>query len=181
MTGTDAATVGTLTADDIAAFKMADGVVLIHRQGAGVVRLILDAQHATRIYTAREQRLFTLYVPSGEREREITTQSGIRAFAEDCGTAWNSGSEPDAYAFQYSQSAKYDDTWPTLVNLLRVGDVVSLSWVADDNYEAVRRAGLHTDEARLIVTRGKRRMNFHVHTSTGPDIAVRMIRRSGSM
>lgn len=77
--------------------------------------------------------------------------------------------------------------WCTIAQLLKVGDVLGLRWVADAN-GYVRNAhysgdsemeafdSLHMDSCYLTVKRGKSLLEFHVATSICPDNSARMIK-----
>jgi hypothetical protein len=64
----------------------------------------------------------------------------------------------------------------TIINLLKAGDLVRLQFVADNNTDGMRAAGLHSDALQLLVTRGSKQMVFCLDDSIAPDNSARMIR-----
>jgi hypothetical protein len=64
----------------------------------------------------------------------------------------------------------------TIINLLKAGDLVRLQFVADNNSEVMRSAGMHSDVLQLFVARGSKQMVFWLDDSIGPDNSARMIR-----
>lgn len=61
--------------------------------------------------------------------------------------------------------------------VLKVGDVLSLAWLQDNNNDNHREAGLHHDQCFLVVQRGKHIGRFLIGDSVGPDDTARMVRR----
>jgi len=175
-----------LTADDIAAFKLADSVTFHHYEGRSFIRAHLDNTSGERIFTAREQRLFQSERDSNDRHREITCDVTMYGYSQNGFESWNLESAPGASAFHYGFAAKYDKPWQTIAGLLRAGDRLRLEWVADNNNDNVRGVGFHCDELRLIVVRTNKRtdashdtMTFRIVTQVGPDNSARLIRRYG--
>ena len=87
----------------------------------------------------------------------------------------------DATCFAWVSTAQMDPEWRTVVASLRVSDAVSLAWVANNDSEVTRNAGLHSDFVRLVARRltrsGKgREYHWRVDSQTGPNNSARMIR-----
>jgi hypothetical protein len=82
--------------------------------------------------------------------------------------------------FAMINASRFNETWTTVRDLLRVGDELVLEWIADNNSEVINKAQLHSDELCLIVKRRvgekTKRMVFHVDHSIGPNNTARMIR-----
>lgn len=176
-----------LTAEDLQALKRADGVVFQYAAKESTIRAIRETHtygDTPPVYTATEQRLFPKTDRSRGREREIKV--GVRMFGYRYGDrdrsladGWNLDSNPGATAFEYIQSAQFTPAWCTVVGLLRTGDALTLEWAADCGNQYVSGAGLHHDELRLIVERGKNRLTFHLDISVCADNSARMIKRNG--
>jgi hypothetical protein len=175
----------TLTADDVAALRLADTVSFHYWQGRGYIRATLDGGYSEmpRIYSTREQRMFTLSGAgkASDRSREMDTETAITAYSRDENIEWtHAGSEPLAAAFAMIHSASVSDRWKTIVRLLRAGDRVTLSWVANNNNGYVKEAGLYRDELRMRIDRDKSEpLVFLVEVSVCPDNSARMVRRHG--
>ncbi len=178
-----------VTRDDIIALGTADGVSFHHGPDGAEIRGYLRTYGGSlRIYTAREQKLFprTGNV-DGERMSVLPVGSKMTGF-NDGGGMWRGEDHPQARAFHTIGSARYDDDWRTVLDLLKTDDVLELHWRADNNTDITRNAGLHIDELRLLVHRnggkhaehGKgRTLSLLLDVSTGRDNSARMIRRHG--
>jgi len=168
---------GLLFISDVQALRRADIVSLHHRGGHGHIRAGLTTWPATgqRIFTATEQRLFP-DPQDGDRYRRITAATAVAGF--DHSRRWHEQDLPGATATSVIHAARLDDDWCTLAAWLRVGDVLTLHWRADNNTQNLADAGLHRDELRIGVRRGKRRFTFLLDVAVGPDNAARMISRS---
>jgi hypothetical protein len=181
------ATLGELTGDDIAAMRAADGLSFHHlrpgdRDGHHVICAYLRNYGDQRIYTAREQRLFPQPHSESERVRSIAVESRAAGYGygSDATTAWTTeyGDATDARAFASVSTMRA--TIRTMLDLLRIGDVITLQWTADNNTENIRQVGFHADYLTLSARRASGRvLTFHVDSSTGPDNTARMIRRHG--
>lgn len=171
MTTTERADV--LAADDVAALRAADSVTFhltYDDEAHACIRAWLkpDVTSESRIYTAREQRLFPSVggILDDTRVREI-----------DTGYAFiNYGRGNISSAFACVLSAKSDDTWPTIARELRTGDRVTLYWKADNNNGTLTEAGLHMDVLHIrLHTPPKPPRELHVATSITPNNSARMI------
>lgn len=179
MTTTTDVELGTITRDDLEALRVADAVTFSYRpEVAGQIRVRLDS-HNGRIFTAREQRLFGDADEMGRR-RAIGVQTRMYGHGQDGTTAWNLSDSANTAAYVGFQSAQYYHVWRTIASLLRVGDMLTLSWVADNNNDNLRAAGLHRDELFLVVRRGDNTLHLHLQTSVCPNNTARMIRRHGA-
>lgn len=188
-TTTDTATtLGVLTADDLAALKLADSVSFHHStpdNGGPVIRLHLVGGYSDvpRIFTAKEQRVFPMSGILGDRDRyrEIAVESSAYGYGADGRSGFRSDDRPRLACFEMIHSAQVSDTWGTIVRLLKSGDRLTLSWIADNNTDNVRNSGLHNDELRLFVCRAGQQKPyvFHVASSVCPDNSARMIKENG--
>lgn len=174
-----------LSADMIAAMRLADSVSLHHTPAdGGEIRLYLDRFGESRIYTAREQRLFPQTdIGASDRATILPVSASLSGYGESLGSGgWNLESAPDAVAFHMISSAQFQSEWRTVCALVKPLDVVGLVWTADNNTEIIRDAGLHCDEVRLTIDRGgkKRALSFLLAATTGRDNTARMIRRNGT-
>ncbi len=178
--------VAALDAEALAALRAADSLSFHTHDGRAFIRAYRE-RGSGGVYTAREQRLF----PDARdfawsRFREIETNffaSGYGDGSTSWSTGWGEGA-PRLAAYASISGKDYGDgTWPTIAQALRPGDTLSLSWVADNNSDVIRDAGLHTDRLTLRVTRGygdkRKQYAFHVDERTSLDNSARMIRRNG--
>jgi hypothetical protein len=169
---------GLLYISDLQALRRADSVVF-HLTGDGTA--YIDAHLSTvthpepRIFTATEQRLFP-DIDGSDRRRRIPVTAGIVGF--DDKRRWHEQGLPDATASAMIHVARLDELWRSIAAFLRVGDVVSLHWWASNNNGYITQAGLHRDELRLVIRRGRRRWAFLVKVELCPDNTARMIRRT---
>lgn len=180
---TETVTAVELSADDVRALRTADTVSFHYYDGRGYVQLTLDGGERTgepRTLTVAEQRAFPQGVDrSAERRRTIDVTTEMHGYGADGWSSWNAESEPRAAAFEMINSAQYSDVWRTLVSLMRKGDRLTLAWVADNNTDNYRAAGLHGDHLKVIIVRGETRLTFNLVTAVRPDNSARMIRRHG--
>lgn len=167
-----------LTRDDIAALTLADVVGFTYRDMTGSISAIVAAPRgATRIYSAKEQRVFPLTQDS-DRSRVIDVRTTIDGYNDDM-SPWSMATDPLVSAFTAVPYAQSDGAWGTIVQLLRVDDALWLQWEASNNTGSQRKAGLHADRLVLVVIRQERRLTFNIATEVGPDMPGRMIRRLG--
>jgi hypothetical protein len=174
----------TLTGDDLAAMKVCEDVSLHLHDGRSYLRVYTRAYGDPPIFTAKQQRLFTVDMYSGTRGREIATTADAVGYGAADGTGgwrWESGN-PDSPACFYS--AYQRDVWATIVRSLKVGDRLHVAWTADNNNGHSRAAGLHVDQVKLVAfperqpERGPQvRSTWHVGWSICEDNTARMIRR----
>ncbi len=182
-----------LTTEDIRALKTADRIVFQYWKGRSILRAIrdrsdyADGERQAPVYTAAEQRLFPdTSHPGDGRCRDITTDVSMYGYTPDGFQSWNLHSNPEALASYVILSP--GSGWLTVVNFLRAGDRVTLEWIADNNNDYLRDAGLHQDELRLSVARGdtsdpKKHKpvagKFLIDKRVCPDNSARMIHRYG--
>lgn len=172
----DAESVGQLYIGDVHALRRAEAVEFHTGDGRSWIRACLQGQSMgeSRIYTAKEQRLFP-DADALDRCRTITVGGDIAGFDEQ--HRWHGRTLPGTSAFTSINPAWFDERWRTIVALLRVGDVVHLSWQADNIIDQLGVAGLHRDELSIDVRRGQRSWTFLAEVQIRPD-PVRMISRS---
>lgn len=169
-----------LTRDDIAALRAADDVTLHVFKGRGCVRARLRGYSAQpRIYSAREQRLFPdVDAQLDWRTRDVVASHSVVGYSERASMEWSDRSDPNYYAYA---SFVDEAVWRTIAGVMRPGDSVHLSWIADNNCGNTREVGFHHDELRLLLTgpEGKNRRTFLARVEVGPDNTARMVQRYG--
>lgn len=164
-----------LTRDDIAAMRLADGVSFSVNKGAAYIRTSLDDKYSdeSRIYTAREQRLFP-------EVREIIGGRERRFFCDYRVEYYGPKYAPDApYACcAVEMFARQSGAWRTIARLARPGDRVRLDWTGGNDSDNMRDVGYHRDELRLILVgpNGRDRLAFLAAVSVGPNNTARMVR-----
>lgn len=177
---TDAPTVG-LTAHEVTALVEADRIAFTYYQGVASIRAILREE--------RDRVNGTLFPPeelfpdvdgiTHERSVTIIVQGGVGGYDHD-GPVWSHHTEPDVSCMVPVTFARTDKEWQTIARSLCPGDQVWLGWLADNNTDTIRQAGLHTDELHLYVDHGdKRTSSYLVRVLTHRDDVARMIRRYG--
>jgi hypothetical protein len=186
-------TFGPLTADDIAAFKLAETVVFtVNGRTGSRMRLGIESAREGNVFTAREQRLFQHpdRAPRG-RERELNVSAHVNGYKDGTTqTSWYWNTDHDSWSqapecFYMSHSAKYDHALQTVIASLRVGETLRLNWTADNNNDHVREAGLHVDQLELVVALPEREgtprrfRTYRITTAVCADNTARMIHRHG--
>jgi hypothetical protein len=167
-----------LTADDLAALRKASGVVFQTTRDGSAIRAILDKgrySDQVAVYTAREQRLFaeTRSYDMG-RERTIKCHARCVAYGGDDNRRMRDGFT----AFHFDQFA-YDTDWQSIAATLRVGDTVTLCWVASNNSENMTNVGYVRDELRIEFGNDSRKRTFLVDVQCGPCNSARMVKPGG--
>ena len=153
----------TLTADDIKALKAADDVTFHTTVGeSSVIRAHKRAK-----------------LNDGWASNESYYDINVSDSWVDYGRSYGSNG-PGEYKYAFASVSSFDEVWHTIASLLRVGDSLWLHWVVDNNSETIEKAGLHSDELRLVVKRAnaKQALVFTVDTSICPDNSARMVRRT---
>jgi hypothetical protein len=169
--------VGTLSVDDVAALRIAETVSFHVHKGETYINASIDVQRVgePRIFTAREQRVLP-QADDWNRKRHIPTGGGARGYDGD--SSWR-GDERTT-AFEMVHSARYSDTWKTIVSLLKVGDVLSLDFCGDGGSNGnTKPYGIHVDTLHLNVRRGDQRLRFLVDFSACVDNSARAVKRFG--
>lgn len=168
-----------LTADDLAALRMAHGIVCQSTRDGHAIRAIIDRSRFTPgpvVYTAREQRLFTETSDIG-RDRERTILCDARLIAYGDGDARHATDTYDA--FHYDQFARSSE-WPSIAGAMRVGDALTLVWTASNNSDVTRGAGFVRDELRVSFGRhGRPARTFLIDVQVGPRNSARMVKPGG--
>lgn len=78
--------------------------------------------------------------------------------------------------FDMLSCSKFNEVVYTILNhVLRVGDVISIHWSADNNSQIIKDAGLHHDEISLIVKRGNKTMTFLLKSNVSLDNSARSV------
>lgn len=178
-----AAELGVLTRDDLSALRLADAVTFHHNpiaDGGPRISLHLESRMSDepRIFTATQQRVFPT-ADGRDRIRDIRLESSASGYPSDGSPGWGSADAPHLSCFYMIGSAQFNECWPTIPRVLKVGDRLALHWVADNNTGSITDAGLHNDQLRLYVHRTGGRLVFPIAASVCPDNSARMIRRQG--
>ncbi len=152
---------GLLYISDVQALQRADRVSFHCHQEQGYIHADLTTWPLSepRIYTPKEQRLFP-DADGVDRRRRIEADTSIVGF--DHTRRWHERALPGASALYTIHAARLDDVWRSIAAFLRVGDVITLRWRADNNTDHLTAACLHRDELRLGIVRGQRRWQFLV-------------------
>jgi len=171
----DTITTPTLTADDLAAIRMARSVAFHYHEGEFYMRAHLETGYGKpAVFTAKQQLLFPDIWSGNDwraRKMEVSQQySGITNYSAEY------TSDKSAVVSAYASGHSYDPTWDTVKSLLKVGDIIGIRFIADNNNETIKRADLHADEMHLIVVRGGKRLTFHIDNVICPNNTARMVR-----
>jgi hypothetical protein len=176
-------TVGTLTRDHIRAMREATSVGFhSHHPQAGGGAITL-----TRVVKSRGMWLGD----SSQQSCSVAVSSYVRGKHGDGMAATMDNSRCVAVI----ASAQYTDVWRTVVELVKPGDVISLSWGADiESNGYVRRSTvtercpesndsgmgqrLHADSLTICVKRGNKNLHFLMDVCICPDNTARMVRRA---
>ena len=172
-TTTTETTVATLSAIDLKALRQADSICFDHGAESGI-RAIKRGKAPFR-----QDITYTIRCRSSVRIHDDSLDYGQR-------------NGDGAQCFAMIHSAQYDEQWRTIVDLLHVGDTLTLAWVGGDNNGYVTRSRvtekesdgyspglgekLYHDKLFLIAMRGKRKLSFYVADSICPNNTARMIR-----
>jgi hypothetical protein len=172
--------VSALSAEDVAALRMADTVTFHHYQGCAFIRAYVRPSGHPATRTQRAQILFPEGPEtSGERAREIPVSGSISGYTER-GSMWHvDRTDTDAAAFHWIHSAHFVPTWVTVAQLLAAGETLTLLWIADNNSQDLRNAGLHHDALEIKAVKGKRTRVYKICDQVTLDNSARMIRRHG--
>lgn len=142
---------------DVSALRKANDICFHHRGGEHYIRCLFRPSEDTPY----------------ETERRIDVEGRIRAYDQDVPTDRRD-------AFHMLHGSRMNPVWTTIASLLRGGDELVLVWVAGNDSEVVREAGLHQDELMLLVHRGgKPKWTFLIDARTCPDNTARLVRSSG--
>lgn len=160
--------VGTLTAMDIKALKQADSVSFHYSRDD------LDSTGVGGSYIRASKEIRNNPFETS-RDYRIDVTSKFQTYSNHNGRGISK--EEIKFAYEWFSHCKYDDVWFTFTQIIRVGDVVSLLWVTDNNNQLVDEADLHCDSFKLVVQRGEKRLTFLMETSVSKDNTARMVRR----
>lgn len=176
----------TITQEDVKAMRQADSITFHAIKGEGFIRAHLRRYSSTpAVYSVAEQRLFPITDRySSDRMREIPVAVHVSGYTdgEDGASRWYG--DDKSSAFEMIHSSKYDDVWRTVSGLLRVDDNLEVRFIGDGGSNGLtKEAGLHADELRLDVRRGKSqtRMTFLIDVSVCANNSARMVKREGEL
>jgi hypothetical protein len=162
-----------LTELDITALRTASWLEFSHASVEGAIAAHLDPTE--RAATPRQREVFT-HEARFTRVRRLKALSAPFAYGPD--------GEPQSVPLRRCQyllrGAQFSDEWQTVAALLAPGDRLSLRWMADNNNDYLRAAGLASDELRLrVVAASGARHTFLLAILACPtDSVSRMIRFS---
>lgn len=135
-----------LTKQELRALRNADDIVFRFFNGKHTIEPIRRADHSD---TGFEQRI------------EIEVGGSVENLDWHSTAVVTSG-------FEMVNASQFNKEMRTIVGFLKVGDVLELKWVANNNSENMVRAGLVADELRLEVRRGKKVFYFNLEYSITP-------------
>lgn len=184
-----------LTADDRAALKAADNWTFhLSPYHGSTIHLHARGGFAgsERIWTVREQLIFP-----DTRGREYGSTDRMRVIHVDAAAYGYGGTNSSSGGWRWSPgegiermpscfaSGPSQDIAHTVAESMRNGDLLTLSWVADNNNQVTENAGLHVDELRLTVAREVKnssptqvkKLTYKMITQVSLDNSARMIRR----
>ena len=151
--------VGTLTKADIAAFKIADTISLWWEGG--------ESRDLTEGTIKLGKRRSGDGWQNAESEYEIKANGHLYRYSSGNGRQtcryWNS-------------SLKYCPETQTVFQLMRVGDIIQMKWVMDNNNDNYKKLDWHCDELSIVLIRGKARYEFLIEKYVGPNNCGRMCR-----
>lgn len=75
-----------------------------------------------------------------------------------------------------NDSAEYDPVLRTIFHNIKVGDILKLHWIADNNSNNIRKNNLHADELQIQIIRDHTPLLFNLAYSVCYDNSVRMIK-----
>ena len=133
----------TLTKADVKALKTSPAVVFRTQDGANTIEAKLSEDN---------RHIIPVYVKSSVYGREMETYK-----------------YHVSEGFAMLMSCHYHETWMTIRDLLKAGDVLTLHWIAGGkttNY--LMNHHIVGDELQLIVERGKKKMHFVIENSVTP-------------
>jgi len=154
-----------LTAIELAAMRQADDLCFIHRGGRSYIRAVKRMRPSERQPFAQDVTL------------EIACDTRWTDYTRDAGQCYP---VPDFDAFEmlgvYSEGAL-----ATTLAMLRKGDRLALRWVRGNSNGHMKDIGWRQDMLELHVTRGDRRLVFHLADSIGPSDAAHIVRSVRAM
>jgi hypothetical protein len=158
---------GLLFISDVQALRQAEAVTFHASNGVGFIDASLTALAGDppRVYTAKQQQLFPDTAGYG-RYRRIEVAADIAGY--DSRRVWHDHRLPHATAVLLLGGAQLDELWRSVAAFLRVGDVLRLRWLADTTTNDLGGVGLHRDDLRVEVRRGKRLWTFLLHVAVRP-------------
>jgi hypothetical protein len=160
-----------LSADDVAALRMADSVSFSVYEGEAYIVAYLNKRFSPNpIFSVKEQKLFEADDHDfRERSRKIICDSHrvINYQPHD--------SDAQYRCHHYDQFRNAE--WVTAANALRVGEQLTLEWVAGNDPIERKEGDWHRDELRLVAGKrvGKSR-TWLIDVYVGPDNLNRMVR-----
>lgn len=109
-------------------------------------------------------------------ETKITTATALVDYKNSVG--YSVADMVKFWGFDMVHACKYCDEWKTIPQLLKVGDILTLKWVANSWHD--NDTGFVGDRLYLEVVRGKKRFTFLVGDFHGPDNTARIVKRTAT-
>lgn len=148
----------TLCAEDVKALRSATMVRFWHDQ---------EKPEVTHVTAIKELPYDDVFKNTGRLERIVPVFSRIEAYDDE---------RTYLVGYELLQSAQVSETWRTVADALRVGDVLSVEYRVNSN-GYTRDYGLFLDELLVAILRkGKRAGTFMLSAHVTPDNSARMIR-----
>lgn len=171
-----------ISKDDLGALRWATTVVF--------ESYIQDEQRLTRIRAIRNKRTYDDSPVFFTRREQIAFPTPFAGALDErmrvvpAAAAWtfyHGGDEDLASGFAMIGSSLFTPEWLTIASLLRPDDKLVLAWVANNDNDHTRNAGLNRDELHLSVHRGDARaLRFLLAVSVGANNSARMVKPMGA-
>ena len=165
MTSTSDIAAAVLTKDDVKALRQCDRAIFTLQDGKTTVRCVRETKNPG---------------PFDPKERTYTIEHCDSRVCDYDGHRWTADEGAYAcYASAYGGKHNEASSFTTAAALIRPGDHLTLKWVAGNNNDYLRDAGLTHDELYLSIHRGKRTLVFYVTFCAIPTTAhgARMVNR----
>ena len=169
METTIAETVVPLTATDIKALRLADTSICFYAKnlnewGTGIGQII--ARKRNEVKQEKNNPFAPSYIPDSEYSLSVYSRL----------TDYSDVYVDKARLKCYSYVPAYMEHIKTFAEMLKVGDILTLEWIRDNNSQYLSHAGLHNDELQVVVVRGNKRLCFKIESSICENNSARMIR-----
>ena len=155
-----------LTKVDIAALKKADHISFHHFGGKSYIRATKERDRSERDPFAEDSHVDVICTWA------LSNYDGW----PDGDQQWLKANEFKSFHMIHTPSTL---CWQTIAGSLRVGDVLKLCWVRGNSTEAIHSVNFSTDQLRLEVQRGDKKLAFLLAQQTGPDNTARMVQKGG--
>ena len=171
-----------LNQDDIDAFRAAETVLLTRRERRFYLLLMLEVglRSSARGVTAREAALFTYRLPETEQLGRVVSTVGTMHGTEREGLApWSLDDYPDATGELLLGSARCNDRWDTVAQLVQPGDTIGLRFTGNTQPHLLNH-GQVRDEVELLICRDEEhRLTLLIEATVGASDLARTVRYDG--